>query len=714
MDAGTNPSARAGEMPASADANPAAGDQEQGTGIVDLLPIPDNIQPVTDPTRKETSNTLEGDVTLSHALASTDKDNHSTNGVLELNHGRTEAADLGWHEKKQNIAEPLIGGLSNEELWILVRRFNKQMYHVKASPYPVAGNLDLNFAEEEEFSPDKLRAKLERLYTTVIVGLLATVKHVARLRSWRESRRTACFCAAYVFAWTFDCLVFLLSATLLTLIVYAPSRAFLFPPAPMSLVSSKHGGVQKPKSGVLGSHDSVTGAPENHKGEAVEQEASNFVNGMTSVALSSAVGKHPQDDADGEDGALDSAGGPDPTTIAVGTADAREKAQGKDTDASKDKTKVPMETAMWTKMRPIMHAITEVTDTWERFANALSPTRPFPQEVARLRLGTLVLPVVAASLLVSSYVFVKAITAGIGFVFFGEPIITRGLNWLNRTVPNWQKLLELRNTALKGVPTNAQLTITLLRIGENNKAPVPPPPRITDGPPDQPAHVTDEHLRATGAEPPLNATAEELDEAMAHNPRTKYETDGTDIEASKSSKHGKVGSKIMGLFKGTSKGGVKTAIGTDTMRAKVLGSHPAKERLGVVPPKKGETDIKTGPVEFKARHEGRKGRIYISATPALVGFSTKEGDSDDGHKASDDVVHPEWSVAVSEIAELRKFGGYGWKAKLIVGWSLERKVEDGLEIITHSGKSFKVTACPLRDELFNRLVAMGGQKWVAW
>jgi hypothetical protein len=83
-------------------------------------------------------------------------------------------------------------------------------------------------------------------------------------------------------------LVFL---TLITLITYPPCRPVLFPPAPIAIVSGK-GGVQKPKAGVLGSHDSATGAPENHKGEAVEQEASNFVNGIASVALSSATGMY--------------------------------------------------------------------------------------------------------------------------------------------------------------------------------------------------------------------------------------------------------------------------------------------------------------------------------------------------------------------------------------------------------------------------------------
>ena len=67
------------------------------------------------------------------------------------------------------------------------------MYHVKATPGPPPAGLDLNIAEEEEFSPDKLRANLERLYMTVIVGVIGFGKHIARLRSWREPRRTAAF-----------------------------------------------------------------------------------------------------------------------------------------------------------------------------------------------------------------------------------------------------------------------------------------------------------------------------------------------------------------------------------------------------------------------------------------------------------------------------------------------------------------------------------------
>lgn len=172
---------------------------------------------------------------------------------------------------------------------------------------------------------------------------------------------------AYTVAWYFDLLMPLFAILLLTLIAYEPSRDVLFPPAPLALVSSKTGGVQKPKAGVLGSTDSATGAPENHKGEAVEAEASNFVNSMASVALSSASGKHPANEptAAEEDSPHDKI--PDPTAVAISASSARVKAGGANAGAHDDKSKVPMETAMWTKMRPLMHTVADLADTWERF-----------------------------------------------------------------------------------------------------------------------------------------------------------------------------------------------------------------------------------------------------------------------------------------------------------------------------------------------------------
>lgn len=97
------------------------GDNGPGTTIRDLLPIPSDTQPVSDPAKTETSTTLLQDPSLSHALATED---HDDKGLAQQDHSE-EVLNLGWNQKKQEIAEPLVGGLDNEELWMLVRRFDK-------------------------------------------------------------------------------------------------------------------------------------------------------------------------------------------------------------------------------------------------------------------------------------------------------------------------------------------------------------------------------------------------------------------------------------------------------------------------------------------------------------------------------------------------------------------------------------------------------------
>lgn len=58
----------------------------------------------------------------SHALANAD---HHVKGVAQIEHFEPGVKDLGWTEHSDNIPAPLVGGLPNEQLWLLVRRFNK-------------------------------------------------------------------------------------------------------------------------------------------------------------------------------------------------------------------------------------------------------------------------------------------------------------------------------------------------------------------------------------------------------------------------------------------------------------------------------------------------------------------------------------------------------------------------------------------------------------
>jgi hypothetical protein len=155
---------------------------------------------------------------------------------------------------------------------------------------------------------------------------------------------------------------------LVFLIMYPPARSYLFPPAPIALVDAKTGGLQKPKAGVLGSHDSVTGAPEKHQGEAVEQEARNFVSSFGAIAMTSAIGKHPENEVQESNSSVEKAI-PDPTSMPIHAADAKHSAStGDATGAKHDKTKKPVEAAMWENVRPVMHIIGDIADGWERFA----------------------------------------------------------------------------------------------------------------------------------------------------------------------------------------------------------------------------------------------------------------------------------------------------------------------------------------------------------
>lgn len=85
--------------------------------------------------------------------------------------------------------------------------------------------------------------------------------------------------------------------------------------------------------------------------------------------------------------------------------------------------------------------------------SALSPAPPFPKYAARLRLAAILLPITLGSFFVTSYMVLKGTGFMFGFAFFGDPILVRGAQYLNRRFPHWQKILELRKlvSSLMGV-----------------------------------------------------------------------------------------------------------------------------------------------------------------------------------------------------------------------------------------------------------------------
>ncbi|KAL4928894.1 DUF3292 domain-containing protein [Aspergillus undulatus] len=642
--------------------------------------------------------------TDSHVLSQTSPDDEAK-GLAHKAGETEEVSDLGWGQA-DDIQERIVPGLSNEDLFLLIRRFGKQIYNVKAVQDSPPQALDLNRAEDDHFSPDKLRATLERFYTTIIIGLTAFGKHITRLRSWKEPRRTSGFCAVYFVAWILDLLAPTMIGALIVLVIYPQSRKLLFPPAPIALVDPSTGGVQKPKAGVLGSHDSMTGAPEKFKGEAAEQEASNLISSVATVAVGSATGKHDQgtpDSAPMEDQV------PDAMDIVGKTADAQSAAGGEVPADTHDKTREPMRQTVLDGADQAMRVMADVIDTWERFANALSPTPPFSRATP-LRLVGVLTPGLFVAFLTSSYVFTKMTTLFIWLGFFGDPIIQQGIHYLNQNYPHWKELLQLQNSLLKGVPTNAQLTLTLLRIGEENTAPLPPPPRGTlNKAPSRPASLDHEKL-------PLGATDEEINAAAAPDPKKEQQLRNAEAEHEKAKQHkkGGFGAKLLSFFRGTTAAGIESKLAVSRARAEI-GSLHAKNQKGVLQ-KKGAYVLPMGPVEFDARYKGHRGMAIIdsSHSPPLLYFTTDSaaqlGDYRMESRKNGSVY---FDMPVTDIREMRKIGGMGWKGKLITGWAVGGKeVVDGM-IVTgvNDHQRFQLTAMSKRDELFNRLVAIDGQVW---
>ncbi|KAH7305979.1 hypothetical protein B0I35DRAFT_111005 [Stachybotrys elegans] len=629
--------------------------------------------------------------TASHALAeeSITQAAPEDKGASQFEHQELEVKNLGWNDEASKVPQPVVGGITNEELWTLIRRFNHHIFNVRRIEQPPLGGLDMNIADDQDFyfSPEKLRAQLERFYISVVVSIFTAWKHVAQLRSWREWRRTSCFLGVYALAWLLDLVIPTITAFLMALILSSEFRKRCFPPAPPALIDSKTGGVQKPPAGVLASDDSVTGAPEKHQGEAVELEAHSFVDSISTVCsglvVSTAAGKHAEADPH-EDKVT-----PDPTKVTSDLTVARDHTAGHETSVEHDRTRQPVARAVSEKARPLLHMVADFVDTWERLGNALSATPPFPATRPRLVLAGVLLPVLIGSCFLTSYMMMKAAGFGAGFAFFGDPIITPTTALLNRTYPRWEKYVELRNTILRGVPTNAQLTVTLLRIGERNQAPIPPPPSSDVPPPVVPYENAGENIEHFDG-----ATEEEIHEAIQPVP----DTHGSDGAQEKPNK----GHRIMKFFKGTTKGGIQTLLTADKAKAAAGGRH-AKNRKGVV--RSMNYKPETGPVSFPARFKGQKGFVYITATATSPALSWTA-----------DIEHmkPAWSVPIGQIEQLRKVGGLGWKSKLVVGWAMKREIMDGLVVKTRMGEEYHLTAISTRDELFNRLIAMGDQMWEAW
>ncbi|KAJ5638265.1 hypothetical protein N7490_008144 [Penicillium lividum] len=595
-----------------------------------------------------------------------------------------------WKSSSRTVEENLAQGLSNEDLWMLIRRFDKQIYHVRAVQDAKAQNLDLNRVDTERFPPEKLRITLERFYTSVVVGVIEFFRHITRLRSWKESGRTTVFCIVYFVSWALDFLVPTICVFFISLIMVPSARAWMFPSTPETLdsevPSAKNPGMEQPES-----LDSLTGAPETHKGEAAEQEARNLIDSLATVAMESAAAKYGQ--AVVEDA-------PEQPLLGDGS-EVIENPETPNADAPEDNTKKPMKKKVSHATNQLMRGLSDVTDIYEKFANLLSPTPPFLLLTSRLQLAGIFTLISVLVPVVSSYWIVKIIGFAIGFGFFGDPVINYTLDTLNQKIPNWKDHMDLQKTLLKGVPTNAQLTLTLLRIGEINSEPLPPPPAI--GNKDRAWPISRKKSQAGSS---LDLTKQ------GSSPELQKSNSSISLPETKPKRRTMF--KFFKFLRRTIATAIQGHIAFDRAMA-IAGSAHTKNLLGMLQ-NMHFSATPFGPLKFDAKYERKRGAAVIdnSKEPPILYFTTYQSAGlDDLRIESRKKGSVLFQIPVTEIKELKKTEGLGWKRKLIVELTAgSKEAADGLVV---SGddleQSYHLTGMRSRNQLFNRLVAMDAQFW---
>lgn len=315
----------------------------------------------------------------------------------------------------------------------------------------------------------------------------------------------------------------------------------------------------------------------------------------------------------------------------------------------------------------------------------------------------------------SSYWIIKLVGFVLGLGFFGDPIYTWTMEMLNARFPAWQDQLDLQKydpvlftwayilmpvrTLLEGVPTNAQLTLALLRIGEINSSPLPPPPTSTDNEPAWP-------IRRSKSKPTLSSTP--TDPLSTPSPSDPF-------PAPDQKPKRRWVFKVLKFMRRTIATAIKGHIAVDRAMA-IAGSAHTKNLIGMLQQRRFAS-TPFGPLKFDAKFEKKRGAAVIDSSkePPILYFTTYQSAGlDDLRVESRKKGSVLFQIPVPHIRELKKTEGLGWKGRLIVELTAgSKEAADGLVVVGEQG-TFHLTGMRSRNQLFNRLVAIDAQFWESW
>ncbi|KAL7416037.1 hypothetical protein BDY24DRAFT_380856 [Mrakia frigida] len=549
-------------------------------------------------------------------------------------------------------------------------------------------------------------------------------KEIARLRSWGEGGwRSAGFLVGYFFAWYYNILTASFLSFLSLLILVPSTRLLFFPPVAMPLTTSKDSTIPPsdplgPSTSTSSGVDGILPGSDAQREVEVERMAGDFADGLEAVLVS--AGATENEEAD--EGLVDE----EPEVGIAGEEEGGDegkngkgKGKGKGKKAAKKlskkekkelKKKEKKEKILDKHGRPIMLIVGDLADGWERWANAFSPTAPFGSSGGRSVVLSILLPtIISTSGIFSEYVFSRVVGGFIGFLFFGQPILDRFVPLLDEKIPNWQEKMELRNGILAGVPTNAQLSLRLLREAELRLRPLPPPP-----PPPAALEVEEDDDDDTETsdefsvvETPDGMGGEDAvgDDGVSVRSVASSGSKTTAKEKAKGNGKAKLASFIKSAAKFTeeSAGYVSGQKQFDWEKVSrgaleklnVSTNNPAaRGLLAVMPTASGSSE--DTPSTFFVNHSGRPGHIIIqppnpkTLTPARILFTTVGNVSEKDNYAPSDASAPpnsgnkgKLTIPINDLIEIRKHG-MGWQGRMIVSWAM------GLQGVGGTGLELKV------------------------
>ncbi|ODN79884.1 hypothetical protein L202_03778 [Cryptococcus amylolentus CBS 6039] len=684
------------------------------------------------------------------------KEEHPQVVKREVEKTKAEAREI----KGEPAQGTIVHGVEDDRLWAMLRRFDVQITHVLHPAHklpPAEPDLRVSPLPNLPSHTDVLRSNLERVIAAVGPSSVRGAREFQRLMSWspEERWRTGTYCAAYFTAWVFGYAMLGVTIFLSVLVCFPFTRRYLFPPvppAPFTPPSATDPTNQKGDESLLGNVDGKTVHRTKHE-QAEEQafEATSVLRAYTTRLLwdgrkkgkeagNSEVGEKREDSSDSDsedefnpertkvDGTSDTAQGLDSAAVVVGG----EKIVPEKPLTDKEKKKLASREAK-RKRDETVSKMTKATedglgafaDLIERFTNALSPPSAYPENFARFKMaGAFLLPPGLLLTYIPAVYFGRAATFAFGVGMWAQPLLIKGVKKFVELVPDWEEKLDMRNSILSRVPTDAQLTLHLLRVTEalGTPLPRPPPPPLAGSPKEAIADTT-----------PATHTAEDDQELL------EAQKEGGTTEAAVKAKH-KTKTHLTNAFRSAGKhlAGFRGDVSVDGARKQVsMSIEELMERYKIEDKRLmwlGKIGDKVDKVFFRGnvaddltissypcKLDGTSGHIILDSKKEGVAMPTISFVPTSGKEAV-------FRRPIDDIVEIKK--SHVAMARMALGWASGADVEGlGLTIRFKSGEQQlkELTAGPKapkedgetvhfkrigrREALFVRLVSMGRQRW---